>query len=410
MDHSDTVKKRIIFVDDDIDILHGLKRMLRNKRNEWKMAFAKSGQEALDILSKEKFEVIVSDMIMPGMDGAQLLTQVMGNWPDMVRIVLSGHSKQNMIYKSLRSAHQYLSKPCDHKILLSTVERAFSLRSFLANESLQQVVGRLGSLPSLPALITDLTNVLKSPNSSLSKVEYIISKDACMTAKILQLVNSPFFGIYPQITNLSQAVTLLGIDKIRALVTSVHVFSELKQKKIGQIAIEDQWDHFSAVSIVCREIVKMELDNSKLNDLAFISGILHDIGKVVLLSNFPEKYQKAIALAEKERMSLTEAEREIFKATHAEVGGYLLGLWGLPDSIVEGVFYHHCPSKSAEREFGIITAVHVANSLVAEEIPAYKTGELSPIDYSHIEKIGKTDRISVWEKKCHTISNWFGGL
>ena len=396
-------KKNILFVDDEGDVLEGLRRMLRNMRGEWEMEFAKSGQEALEIMAKRPFDVIVSDMRMPGMDGAQLLAEVMKSYPDVVRIVLSGHSKQEMIFKSVGTAHQYLAKPCDPEVLKKTVERASSLRTFLADNELKEAVGKLQNLPSLPSLYMEINNELMSPDSSLARVGDIISKDVGMTAKILQLVNSPFFGFFTEISSPAQAVTLLGLDTIKALVTSVHIFSKLKINKIGKIEIKKLWNHFFAVGILSREIAKMESLDSKTVEKAFMAGILHDVGKIVLISNLPDKYEEVVTIADEEGVAIFEAERRIFGPSHAEVGGYLLGLWGLPDSIIEAVFFHHQPNISPEHDFGIISAVHAANALVAHEMPEYTVGQISQVDLDVLIKVGGSDRFAKWKNKCKEI-------
>ncbi len=392
-----------MFVDDEKDVLDGLKRMLYDMRKEWKMSFAESGPEALETLSRDRFDVIVTDMRMPGMDGAELLAKVSEEYPDMVRIVLSGHSKQEMIFKSVEAAHQYLAKPCDPEILKSAVQRACALREFLADDRLKQVVTKLDSLPSLPTLVIEINRELQSPDSSLAKVGDIISRDAGMTAKILQLVNSAFFGFFSYISSPSQAVTLLGLDTVRALVTSVHIFSKLKISKVSKISIGELWNHFLSVGAVSKEIAKMELTDDKLIDEAFMAGMLHDIGKIVFISQLTEKYKTVIDSLADEKLNLNDAELKEFGAGHAEVGGYLLGLWGLPDSIIEAVFFHHRPAESMESEFGIISVVHAANALCAGQWSQYTVGELSRIDYEHMEKLGKTDRIPLWTEKCREI-------
>ena len=402
------MKKRIIFVDDEVEVIKGLRRMLRDMRDEWTMEFADSGQKALDIMAKEPFDVIVSDMRMPGMDGAQLLEHVVKKYPNMVRIVLSGHSKKEMIYKSVGAAHQYLAKPCNSEILKCTVERACSLRDFLANENIQKAVSKLHNLPSLPSIYTEINDELKSPDSSLAKVGEIISRDASMTAKILQIVNSPFFGFFSKISSPSQAVSLLGLDTVKALVTSVHIFSKLKIKSVGKIKIEALWKHFIVVGTVSKEIAKMELKDRTIIDSAFMAGVLHDIGKIVFILNDIERYKEVVELSDKEKINLSAAERRVFDTTHAEVGGYLLGIWGLPDNIIEAIFFHQNPGISPEKKFGLITAVHVANALVANGMPGYTAGELSVIDYEHVKKIGKHKRIEIWKEKCREIMEEMG--
>jgi len=206
------MKKQILFVDDEPLILQGLKRMLRGLRSEWDMTFVQSGAEALEKMVGAPFDVIVSDMRIPEMDGSQLLDTVKHRYPNMVRVVLSGHSEEEMIMKTVKSAHQFISKPCNAETLKSTISRMFALREVLTQEGLKRLVSRIESLPSLPSLYTQVVELIQSPNSSIKKIGEVISKDLAMTAKILQLVNSAFFGIPRQISNPAQAVGLLGLD------------------------------------------------------------------------------------------------------------------------------------------------------------------------------------------------------
>jgi len=219
-------KKRVLFVDDEPRILDGLKRMLRHMRDEWEMSFVESGEAALKVLESARFDVVVSDMRMPGMDGAELLTRVMERYPQIVRIVLSGHADKEMILKTVRPAHQYLSKPCDPEKLRSTVARASALRGLLADELLKQLVSQMSTLPSAPSLYNEVMNELRSGEGSVQRVGEIVSKDVGMTAKILQVVNSAFFGVPRHVESPAQAVSLLGLETIKALALSAQVFSQ----------------------------------------------------------------------------------------------------------------------------------------------------------------------------------------
>lgn len=189
------MKIGILFVDDEPNVLRSIRRMLHGLRQEWDMKFVESGHEALSLLAKEAFEVIITDMRMPQMDGAQLLTEVKKQYPHMVRIVLSGHTDKDMILKSVQQAHQYLSKPCDAETLKSTISRTRARRSLLSQESLKRIVSKIDVLPSLPSLYAEIINELQSSDLSIQKIGQIISKDLGMTAKVLQMVNSAFFGI-----------------------------------------------------------------------------------------------------------------------------------------------------------------------------------------------------------------------
>lgn len=189
------MKRRILFVDDEPNVLQGLQRMLRPMRSEWEMEFAGGGEEALQKMEQAPFDVIVSDMRMPGMNGAQLLKEVARRYPDTVRIVLSGHSDREYILQLVTTTHQYLAKPCDAQTIKDTVNRACALRDLLTSKELSALVSQVKSLPSLPSLYTRIIEILQSDDPSLQKIGQIVSEDIAMSAKVLQLVNSSFFGI-----------------------------------------------------------------------------------------------------------------------------------------------------------------------------------------------------------------------
>lgn len=360
MTHPKT-KKKILFVDDEPNILKGLQRMLRTMRNEWDMAFAGGGAQALEILSQGTFDVIVSDMRMPEMDGVQLLTTVKKHYPMIVRIILSGHSDQKMILKSISSAHQFLSKPCDSEVLISTVSRSCTLRDFLGQNNLKQIISRIESLPSLPSLYTDIMEELRSPDASIERVAKIIEKDLSMSAKILQLVNSSFFGMPRHIADIPQAVILLGLDTIRSLVLTIDIFSKLDASIMTKFNIKNIYEHSIKTGSIAQRIAIYENADRETVDNAFMTGLLHDLGKIVLAVNFPDTYAKVFKLSQENKISFIDAEFQIMGATHAQVGAYLLGLWGLPDIIVEGVAFHHTPEKCRNKAFSPLMAVHVAN-------------------------------------------------
>jgi len=396
------MKKRILFVDDEPKLLEGLQRMLRPMRQEWEMRFAQSGAEALNILGKEPFDVVVSDMRMPGMDGAQLLAEVKGRFPQTVRIILSGHSEKEFVLKSVKTVHQYLSKPCDPETIKSVIRRACSLSELLDEGPIKELVSTITSLPSLPSLYFEIIEALRSPDVSLQKVGEIISRDIGMTAKILQLVNSAFFGLPRQISNPTQAVTLLGLEVIRTLVLSIHIFEQFDQGKQKEGSLEHLWRHSIRTGILAKGIAKEEGQSHPVMDDAFTAGLLHDLGKPLLSTNFPERYREAEEAMRCGKIPAWEAERQIWGTTHAVVGAYLLRLWGLPDSIVEAVAFHHCATERQEDSFSPLLAVSVANVL---EHWTEATEDLSGVQplRDHLERSGLGDRFVRWIDVCRQI-------
>jgi len=394
------MKKRILFVDDEPNVLMGLKRMLHSQRDEWEMTFAGSGAEGLALLEKEPFDAVVSDMRMPGMDGAQLLSEVMRRHPEVIRIILSGHSDLECTMKAVGPTHQYLAKPCDADKLIATVARALALRGLLTDEKLRSLITSMERLPSLPALYQEIVRALRSEETSLSAVGKIIGRDPAMSAKILQLVNSAFFGLGRPVSTASQAVSYLGIDTVRALVLSVNVFGQFDPTTIPAFSLESLWTHSLSVGTLAKAIAVLEKASKSTCEDSLLAGLLHDVGKLILVANLPHQYREAEALASHDAITVPEAQREIFGSSHMEVGAYLLGLWGLADDIVEAVAFHHHPSACIVREFTPLTAVHSANALDAVVPPDSRARSPHPIDLDHLERLGLVDRLPEWQAIC----------
>jgi HD-like signal output (HDOD) protein/CheY-like chemotaxis protein len=390
-------RRRVLFVDDEQLILQGLQRMLRGMRKEWDMSFATSASEALELMAKDPYDAVVADMRMPGMDGAQLLNEVKDRYPKSVRIILSGHADREMIMRSLGATHQYLAKPCDAENLKATLKRALALNSLLQGDPLfEPLISRIQSLPSLPSLYLKIQDELSSPDPSISRVADVIAQDPAMTAKILQLVNSAFFGIPRQISNPATAVNLLGLDTVKAVVLSAHAFSQL-DKVPPYIDLDRMWSHSTLVGNLSHQIAKAEgSDNQTCSD-ARVAGMLHDVGKLVLLANLPEEYVRLHELATELKGNLFELEHLEWGATHAEVGAYLLGLWGLPESVVKAVALHHGPSGRLDETFSATLAVYAANAFAHE----FTAGEDEPADALESDDLGNLDvRLSAWRKLC----------
>jgi len=393
-------RRRILFVDDEPKILHGLRRMLHAMRREWDMSFVQSGQEALATLERNPFDVIVADIRMPGMDGSQLLMEVEERHPKMVRIILSGQADDGAVLRAVRHAHQYLSKPCDTETLRSTMARACALNDLLENETLRQLTSQMKALPSLPSLYYTIEQELESPDPSPRKVAEVVSQDIGMSAKVLQLVNSAFFGVRRQVATPEQAAILLGLETIKNLVLSVHAFSQFDQANVEGLSLRVLWDHSMTVGAYARQLAKAEDVDPKSVDYAFTGGLLHDAGKVVLAANLPEEYASARTLANEQKLPLHEAEHETFGACHAEVGCYLMGLWGLPNPIMEALAFHHSPTKHIARDFDTVTAVHVANILEHEAPPAREEGTVSELDHTYLAELGLAERLPIWDRIC----------
>lgn len=391
------MKRRILFVDDEPNILKGLKRVLRPLRQKWDMHFTNSGRSALGLLADSNFDVIVTDMRMPEMDGSQLLRIVQETYPMMVRIVLSGQSDREMIMKSVKSAHQYLSKPCEKGLLIDAVTRACSLRDFLTRKSVKYVLGGIDTMPGLPALYTRIMAELRSKEASSQSVGEIISRDVGMSAKVLQLVNSSFFGMPCHVASPSEAVVLLGIDVVKTLVLTIEVFSRFRQKTLRILPVARINDHSYKTGIVAGKIAGAQKMSKKEADNAMIAGMLHDLGKLLLAEHYPDEYEEVVAQVKEKRIPFHQAELEVLGVTHAEIGGYLLSIWGLPDPVVEGVAFHHMPDRCIVEGFGLCGIVHVANLMEKHErLRPGGWDRLNGVNLKYLKNLGLEERIPLW--------------
>ena len=404
---NDQAKRRILFVDDEPMILKGLQRTLRKMRNVWEMTFSSSSKEALELLGSKTFDVIVSDLRMPEIDGMQLLTEVKSKHPEVIRIILSGQVEQDTTFKSVQVAHQSLSKPCDADILKQTLNELFALRNLLEDDSIKRIVSQTETLPSLPAVYTEIIHELRSSDPSVKKVGEIISTDLGMTAKILQVVNSAFFGLVRKIRNPKEAVMLLGTETIKALVLSVKIFSEFNQNKFAWFNFDDLFDHSMSVSMFAQTISKEEhLDKSLINN-SLMAGMFHDLGKLILVTNFQEPYRKILTEARETKQNLWDLEREEFGTSHSEIGAYLMGLWGLEYSVIEAIAFHHCPGKSLSNSTGLLTAVHFGDAY--DRVNNSRNDEdcgngLRQLDREYLNNLGVAGRLNDWQTVCKELT------
>lgn len=359
-----TSTKRILFVDDDPALLDGLRARLHALRSRWQMVFVESGSRAVTEIEHQPFDVVVSDMRMPLMDGAQLLSVIAERWPATIRIVLSGHVQEEQSARVVSCAHQFLSKPCTAHQLENVIDRCRNLHQLLESPKLRDLVGRIKQLPTIPSAFARLSRLIDHPDVCIGKIAEAVSADAAIAAKVLQVVNSSFFRLGRRISRLDQAVSYLGLVAIRNLVLSVEVFSGWRvDPSLGELTPERLQARSQRVAGAAWALTQ----GTAIADDALLAGLLHKIGYWVLLQECPKEVARAVEMARTQSIPLPMAERELIGASHAEVGAYLLGLWGLPPAVVEAVAFQHAPTRIAHPEFDVLTALVLAQSLTLDD-------------------------------------------
>lgn len=396
--------RNILFVDDEPNILEGLERMLFPLRKEWNMVFVSSGATALATMDGQPFDVVVSDMRMPGMDGAQLLAAVKAQHPDTIRFVLTGQTDGEAVYRAVGDAHQFLNKPCKPKLLKECVDKAFVLRDLLSSDRLKSAIAQIGSLPPVPKVYEQFCETLQSAECSVSDVSHIIETDQAILSKILQLVNSAFFGVRHRITTAAQASSMLGLQTLKSLVLMTGLFTPMQQASFPKgFSIEEQWRHSAKVGIYAETICKCEGVTKEMAGEAYTAGLLHDAGELILAFSCPDDYTRVFDYGAANHVLTFEAERELLGCTHAELGAYLLGIWGIPDQIVEAVAYHHHPRESACQSLSPLVAVHVADLFDQEKRSRELDVAKPTYDMSFLTRTGLSSRLPYWREACSRI-------
>lgn len=364
--------KRILFVDDEPNLLQGLQRMLRPMRNEWDMTFVESGEAALSALAAHDYTVLVTDMRMPGMNGAQLLDRVKQSRPGIARIVLSGQTDMEDVLKSTGTAHQFIAKPCDANFLKHAVDRSCRIRELLTNRNIIEVIGGVDTLPSLPDVYRELTEemTVHASDLSLKRISQIVSRDVAMSAKVMQIANSAFFSTRRCVETAQQAVMVLGAEVIRSLVLVEEVFRKFEAAG-NESLVDTLHRHSMTVGAAANNIAKLESSDQHIHNQSLQAGALHEIGKLILASRTPDAYRQIVEEALTTNTPQYQVERDAFGCDHGQIGAFLLGLWGLPDGIVEAVAYHHSPGNALVEQgsFSPLIAVYAANHYLEATLP-----------------------------------------
>jgi HD-like signal output (HDOD) protein/CheY-like chemotaxis protein len=326
----------ILFVDDEVNILQGLKRMLHPHRQQWAMTFCSSGEEALKLLRERQFDVLVTDIRMPHVDGSRVLFESFLYQPETMRCILSGFAEREQTIKVAGTAHQFLSKPCTKDAIESMVQRAEKSRERLPQSDIRRAVSRVSAVPCRSSVLRELSSELQKQQPNLDLVVDLIASDIGMSAKIIQLVASSFFGRCTAVFCPREAVTLLGVELIAGLLSEMGIFTPfLSAPEI--LNIDDLCDESINAARLARAAADAQGRGTRAANVAYLSNYLREVGKIVLAHQFPEQYRRVMQLMKTVGLSQAVAEQTVFSATSASVGGYLLEIWGFPQEVVNKV-------------------------------------------------------------------------
>lgn len=346
--------KRILFVDDEKQILRALKRLFVH--SDYEVFFANDAEEALQLLEQYEVELLVTDIRMPEMDGFELLKEVKKNYPLTLRVALSGYTDNKKIYNALEDnlAKLYLFKPWDNKELIGIIDRLFELESVLKDKNLLNLINNLDELPTVPDLYSEISSLIEK-DANVDEISRKLEEDQSISSRILRVANSAFYGA--KTGSIAQAIMYIGLTNVKNIVLSNAIFTEFK----GNQDLKDQlWSHVN-ISNKLMNIIYQKCLYKKVPNMYASAGLLHDVGRVVILQFFSEKYFEIQKRSIEEKRSLNEIEEEILGVDHQKIGGYLLNWWEIPIPIVEAAMFHHDPLNPNIINKELVQVVHIAN-------------------------------------------------
>ena len=395
---------RILFADDQQKNVADLRQMAKGLGQDWESEIVESGTQALAALGRECFDVVVSELTISDIDGVQLLKKAKELCPGSVRLILSEQADRELVLRATKYAHQIIPKPIEPIAFRKVVENSLGLHKILDNQTMRERLANVESLPSPPKLYNELVSELQSETSSMQNIADLVSQDVSITAKMLQLVNSAYFGMATHIESPQHAVSLLGLDTLQSLVLAVGVFDQFEDPKFPGFSIDSIYDHSMAVGANSRNLANCLGLQKRESEDSLMAGMLHDVGKLVLLKHFQPELKEALELASEQSIPLHEAEKEVLGVTHSEIGAHLLSLWGLQDSILEAVALHPSPKNAMNPMVNVLTAVHIAYALDQDSDRGDQNEDHTALDMQYLKELDLSGQLKFFRRLCEIES------
>lgn len=393
---------KVLFLDDDTSVLDGLKRIMFSQKSIWEMDFFAEPGQALQAVEKNRYDVVISDLQMSEMNGVEFLEQVQTFSPETIRFILTGVIDHPLHSQAMRTAHQVIGKPCRPEVIKGLIQRAFQLKAQLETSELASVLTRVQSLPSLPEAHQKVLDYLSSSSANPRGLGKLISEDVGMSAKIMQIANSAYYDRPGKIHNPVQAVVFLGMKTVEAMVLTVGIFSRLDRKIAAEFSISSLQAHCVRVGVLARTIA-MDLQlPPETTDQASMAGILHDAGKIVMLSQFTDKFTDSIQRSRRSNISLCLAEKQLFGFSHAELGALLMQLWTLPGDIIESTAFHYQPWRLHQADpesvniLSLPDVIYLANTIDEHYCSGWTDGSGVHLNNDYIAGLGLTEQYQTW--------------
>jgi putative nucleotidyltransferase with HDIG domain len=366
-------------------------------------------EQAFQALAARDFEAVATDFQNDPASGengdGDFLEAVMHRYPQSTRIFLFDPTRKKPRPSADGVIHQCLTVPTSSEVLWSAAQCARFVSRLLAEPGLKQLFPQFKKLPSVPSVYFRVVHLLEDPNSDLNDIGKAVSEDFIMSAKLLQVVNSAYFGLPATIAAPAEAVAILGLNRFKALVLAAHVFSAFTPDAQCGFSVDKLWRHSIGVANLARAITQYECGDRAMGEVAYTAGLLHDVGKFILAANCPGDYNKVWELALAKKIAFHAAEKTLLGTTHAQIGAAILGTWGLPGEMIEAIAFHHDPLNAPAKKFSVLTAVHAANAL--QQLTQASASPVKAItwDTEYLENLGLAHRLDTWRNLPLGVEN-----
>lgn len=394
------MKKRVLFVDDNKKYLDTY-RMVFCRTDEWECYYASDVLAAIDYLNFVEVDIIVVDLTLPLFDGSQILEYVKARFPSIIRIIFTDCKDVNTHLKVVKLAHQFYSKTTEIGKIETVIKQLYNLHRIIISDKARKILSQVDSIPSLPDIYFSLKKHLQDHDCSVKDVGKMIASDVGLSATILKIVNSAYFGLAHRITTPEQAASLLGLDLIEALVVTAHLFSSFKVDPT--IPVAGIMKHSFQCTQFAKAIAEHQKAPKQTIDAVTVAAMLHDVGRLIFASSFPEKYKSIMTNCDITMRPVSEVEVEVIGINHCQAGAYVLGLWGFSHPVVEAVAYHHNPSEYTGAHPGIIGVLHCADLLTYEIKPEETHEGIEMLDRKFLQKAGLSQGFENWRRVCNGI-------
>jgi HD-like signal output (HDOD) protein len=391
---------RVLFVDSQPENENDLQTLIDELGPEWECHICRNCDDAFQVLEKAQFDVVISEMLMNDMDSAQFHKKLSELYPGTVRIIYSENTDKGIYFKAAKFIHQFIAKPCAVDIIKKIIRNSIGLSNLLGDEKLRARIRSIDDLPSFPEIYIQLEKELQKDDISIRRVADLIRQDVYITAKLLKITNSAFFGLTTYVNNPLQAVNLLGLHTVQSIVMAASVFEQFKYPNLPGYSLDIIFNESIAVGAGAQALANSFGLSKQMTDDSLLAGMLHDVGKLIMLTYFQKEFVRAVKMSENDGIPLEEAEREIIGISHAEAGAYLLSLWGLPGSVVEATAFHSNPNLTPSPVMNVLTTVHLAYAFNQEKAIQEKETDSSALDMEYLEKLDLSKKVKFLKPLC----------